>query len=82
MRREPMKRLPAQPARGSISSTSSRAMAELIIFRCPQTGMDVQTLLDKQEKDEARIYESVICPACTRLHFINKSTSKALGQDK
>ena len=57
-------------------------MAELIIFRCPQTGMDVQTLLDKQEKDEARIYELVICPACTRLHFINKSTGKALGQDK
>ena len=57
-------------------------MAELIIFRCPQTGMDVQTLLDKQEKDEALIYESVICPACTRLHFINKSTGKALGQDK
>ena len=56
-------------------------MTDLIIFRCPQTGMNVQTLLDKQEKDETGIYDAVICPACTRLHFINKSTGKALGQD-
>jgi hypothetical protein len=57
-------------------------MADLIIFRCPQTGMNVQTLLEKQERDEAEIYEAVICPACTRLHFIQKSTGKALGQDE
>jgi hypothetical protein len=57
-------------------------MTDLIIFQCPQTGMNVQTLLDKQEKDEAGIYDAVICPACTRLHFIDKSTGKALGQDK
>ena len=58
------------------------AMTDLIIFRCPQTGMDVQTLLYKQGKDEARTYEAVTCPACTRLHFIDKSTGKTLGQDK
>ena len=52
------------------------AMAEFIIFRCPQTGMDVQTLLHKQEKNDARAYEAVTCPACTRLHFIDKSTGK------
>ena len=57
-------------------------MTDLIIFRCPQTGMDVQTLLYKQGKDEARTYEAITCPACTRLHFIDKSTGKALGQDK
>jgi hypothetical protein len=57
-------------------------MIDLIIFRCPQTGMDVQTLLYKQGKDEARAYEAVTCPACTRLHFIDRFTGKALGQDK
>jgi hypothetical protein len=59
-------------------------MADLIIFRCPQTGMDVQTLLHKQgnREEEVRTYEAVTCPACTRLHFINKSTGKTLGQDK
>jgi hypothetical protein len=58
------------------------AMAKLIIFRCPQTGMDVQTLLHKQEQDETGVYEAVICSACTRLHFVDKSTGKALGRDK
>jgi ribosomal protein L34E len=55
-------------------------MAALIIFRCPQTGMLVQTLLHTQ-KDEARTYEAVTCPACTRLHFIDTSTGKPLASD-
>jgi hypothetical protein len=53
-------------------------MAALIIFRCPQTGMLVQTLL---HKDEARTYKAVTCPACTRLHFIDTSTGKPLASD-
>jgi hypothetical protein len=61
------------------NATWAHGMNDLIKFRCPETDMDVQTLLDKQEKDEARIYEAVICPACARLHFINTSTGKALG---
>ena len=52
-------------------------MNDLITFRCPETDLEVQTLLDN--KDEERIYEAVICPACARLHFINRSTGKALG---
>ena len=44
--------------------------------------MNVQTLLHKQGKDEARTYEAITCPACTRLHFIDKSTGKAMGSDK
>jgi hypothetical protein len=31
---------------------------------------------------DARVYETVICPACTRLHFIDKSTGKTLSSDK
>jgi hypothetical protein len=58
-------------------------MDNLIILRWPQTGMDVQTLLYKQEHEDARpYYVAVTCLACTRLHFIDKSTGKALGQDK
>ena len=29
--------------------------------------------------DRADSYESVTCPACTRIHLINKSTGKMLG---
>ena len=58
-------------------------MDHLVTLRCPQTGMDVQTFLYKQEHEDARpYYVAVSCPACTGLHFIDKSTGKALGQDK
>jgi hypothetical protein len=54
-------------------------MAKLI-FRCVQTGMNVQVWLpDEAPADRADSYESVACPACTRLHLINKITGKILG---
>jgi hypothetical protein len=27
-------------------------------------------------------YETVVCKACSRLHFINRSSGKLLGEDK
>jgi hypothetical protein len=58
--------------------TDIRFMSAMIIFRCPRTGMKVQTLLSKQA-NEPRAYEIVTCPACTQFHFINRATGKALG---
>jgi hypothetical protein len=58
-------------------------MDDLILFRCPHTGLNVQTHLRKQEmKVGERLYEAVACPACTRLHFIDRASGRALGQDK
>jgi hypothetical protein len=55
------------------------SMAKLI-FRCVQTGMNVQVWLpDAEPTDQADSYETVTCPACTRLHLVNKSTGKILG---
>jgi hypothetical protein len=64
-----------------------------ILFRCPYTGLNVPYLLDDDasrrdenndvsRQDEKSEYEAVTCPACTRLHFINKSTGKTLGEKK
>jgi hypothetical protein len=50
------------------------------VFRCPQTGFNVQHRWPDEEKsDEDKVYETVACPACTRMHLINKSTGKPLG---
>jgi hypothetical protein len=56
-------------------------MAE-IVFYCPNVDLSVQHLLDDnvQEKSNEEIYESVLCFACTRLHFFHKKTGKLLGQ--
>jgi hypothetical protein len=58
-------------------------MERLIIFRCPATGLDVQTLLPAdEEENKDRRYESLSCPSCTKLHFINRKTGKLLGYEK
>jgi hypothetical protein len=58
-------------------------MDSLIIFHCPETDTDVQTLLLKQQHEETRpYYVAVTCPACARLHFLDKSTGIALGPDE
>jgi hypothetical protein len=55
-------------------------MADLIVFRCPHAGMNVQADLPKQESNEDELYEAITCPACGRLHFISRRDGRILGQ--
>ena len=50
------------------------------IFRCPTTGFDVQHWTDDDEDAPQTEYEGIVCPICTRLHFVNPKTGKLLGQ--
>ena len=51
-----------------------------LIFRCVQTGMNVQVWLPEETpSDRVDSYESVTCPACARLHLVNKTTGRILG---
>jgi len=53
-----------------------------ILFRCPRLGTQVQHWLPKiSAPDEPDSYASVVCLACTRLHFIHKETGKLLGEN-
>jgi hypothetical protein len=52
------------------------------VFTCPNTGLNVQHSFDDDEDAPATEYKAVICPACTRVHFINLNTRKVFGQDK
>jgi len=52
-----------------------------LIFKCPRTGMNVQHWLEEPRPgDPSSSYDTVICKACTRLHFINRNTRKLLGE--
>jgi hypothetical protein len=52
------------------------------IYRCPTTGLNVQGLsADEVPADDTETYESVTCPVCTRVHLVNRSTGRTLGED-
>jgi hypothetical protein len=54
-------------------------MARHILFKCPQTGLNVQHWLE-DAPDDPTTHKPVVCQACTKLHFINRSTGKLLGE--
>jgi hypothetical protein len=57
-------------------------MSGFIIFRCPDTGFNVQTRIPRAEPapDNATAYEPFACPICTRTHLIDPVTGRTLGQ--
>jgi len=48
------------------------------LFQCPKTHLTVQHRVDGHGAREDE-YDAVKCPACTRLHFINRKSGKLLG---
>ena len=50
------------------------------IFICPNTKLNVQLWLEGGADTPENEYRSIICQACTRLHFINPRTGKLLGK--
>ncbi len=64
----------------AVCSTALTLKMGKLIFRCARTGMNVQIEMPEMAPtDHADSYESVTCPACTRIHLINKTTRKMLG---
>ena len=55
------------------------AIGRPLIFKCPNTFNNVQHWLEGEEATDYS-YESIICPACAGLHFINRKTGSLLGR--
>ncbi|MBW7973842.1 hypothetical protein [Bradyrhizobium sp. BR 10289] len=48
-----------------------------ILFRCPNTGMNVQHFVaEPSSKKEDAAIMVVNCPACTRIHLVNGATGE------
>jgi len=54
------------------------ADGELYIQMSPN-GSERPAWLDEEKPVDDKTYEIVTCPACTRMHLINRSTGKPLG---
>jgi hypothetical protein len=52
-----------------------------VVFTCPSTAIKVQHWLNDGDARENE-YEGITCPACARMHLINRRTGKLLGETK
>ena len=50
-----------------------------VIFICPITDLGVQYWLDDDENIPENEYEATICPACAKVHLINRKTGNPLA---
>ena len=52
-----------------------------VVIRCSWMGSNVQVWVPEgTSADKPDAYEAVTCPACARIHFVNKITGKLLGE--
>jgi len=55
----------------------------VFLFRCPNTGFQVQGwVADNGAGNGSETYEAIKCFACQQLHFVNPKTGKTLGIDE
>lgn len=53
-----------------------------VTFQCPTTRDYVQQWIDEDSRAEENSFAVVNCPACGKLHFVNRSTRKLLGHER
>jgi hypothetical protein len=52
-----------------------------VVFKCPATGLNVQHWLDVDLQSADNEYEAITCPACAKVHFLNRKTGKLFGRE-
>ncbi len=56
-------------------------MTTQFLYRCPHAGYRVQGFVAEEVPAEGDTYEPVTCIACRRVHLVNPTTGKVLGED-
>lgn len=51
-----------------------------LVYRCPNTGFQVQAWSPEEHPETEHIYETVTCIACQRVHLVNRETGKVAGE--
>ena len=52
------------------------------MYRCPITGLRVQTLVpDDPSETAGESFVTIVCSACRQTHLINPKTGKTLGAE-
>jgi hypothetical protein len=56
-------------------------MMATFLYRCPNTGLQVQGYTPEQISDDDSPYETVTCLACQQVHLVRPGSGKVLGED-
>jgi hypothetical protein len=51
------------------------------LYRCPNTGQNVQGFTAEEVNGNDNVYETITCLACQQVHLVNPGTGKVLGAD-
>jgi len=51
------------------------------LYRCPNTGYQVQDHSPEQTSDDDSSYEAITCLMCKRVHLVNPANGKVLVDD-
>jgi hypothetical protein len=69
--------------RNGRASFNGRTMPIGFVFRCPNTGLNVQGwVAEHPSQPESESYEAVTCTACARVHLVDPRTGKILGSEE
>ena len=52
------------------------------LYRCPNTGYRVQGFVADETSDDPESYEAITCIVCQRVHLVNPTTGKVVGESK
>jgi len=52
------------------------------LYRCPNTGYRVQGFVAEETSEDSKSYEAITCIACQRVHLINPTTGKVVGEEE
>jgi hypothetical protein len=63
-----------------VHQPKQEARMTAVVFICPLTDLSVQHWLDEDEDVPENEHEVIVCPACTKVHLINRKTGKPLAQ--
>jgi hypothetical protein len=51
------------------------------LYRCPNTGHNVQAWVAEEVPPDNEIFQTLTCIACLQVHLVNPATGKVLGSD-
>jgi len=56
-------------------------MMATFLYRCPNTGFQVQGYTPEQTSDDDGSYEAVTCLSCQQVQLVHPASGKVLGED-